>query len=257
MHHLTDPLFHDISHLKPSLPPPTQTLPHPQTLFTLFSELPTELRLKIWEHALPPRRILTITYSTVRSIYLSRTPPPTTLSITCESRSLTLHHYAPLILGPPPRKPALSPLIPFCPSTDTLYITSLAPILSQHLPELLYNLSTSPSRHAIQHLALDLRIWNICCDAGLLGILGRMRGLEGVDIVVEFGREFKGETAFIAAPEWRGDLDWVARRAEEGIGEERRKMLKAGVRNEGDGELLRGKEIRVRCVLLTKGGEQA
>lgn len=78
-----------------------------------------------------------------------------------------------------------------------------------------------------------------------------MRGLERVAIVVEFGREFRGERGFLEAPEWRGDLRGLAERAGGLLQQERQRACGFGVK--------RGKlgEVDVRCVLLTQGGEQA
>lgn len=70
-----------------------------------------------------------------------------------------------------------------------------------------------------------------------------MKALRNLKLVVEFGREFEGEIGFLAVPDWRGDLRWLA----------------GGV----EGELLRGKrdvgmgKVEVECVILTRGGEQA
>lgn len=70
--------------------------------------------------------------------------------------------------------------------------------------------------------------------------------------MVEFGRCFEGKLGFLEAPEWRRDLRWVAERAGEGLAEEK-------WRNRGWGgkEKREKEEVRVRCVILTRGGEQA
>ena len=75
-----------------------------------------------------------------------------------------------------------------------------------------------------------------------------------MDIVVEFGREFSGEVGFIEAPPWRKDLRWVAEQAEMRVGEERRRTR--SVVQYGTGDSKRD-PVTVRCVLLTRGGEQA
>lgn len=75
-------------------------------------------------------------------------------------------------------------------------------------------------------------------------------------MVVEFGRRFDGVLGFLEAPEWRSDLRYLADKAKEDLGVERgrgRSLL-------GDAEV--GKEdekgeVDVRCVILTRGGEQA
>jgi len=91
----------------------------------------------------------------------------------------------------------------------------------------------------------------------MLGVLGRMRELREVCIVVEFGREFRGEIGFLEAPEWRNDLRWVAEMAEREVGEE---MARVMGRVRVDREARGGgdeREVVVKCVLLTRGGEQA
>jgi hypothetical protein len=224
--------------------------------FTLFQSLPTELRLKIFTHTIPAVRVLKISYSPLYRAYIPNIAPPPALSINHESRSIVLATHTYLWLGP---KPLGNPLlIPFSPLTDTLYISSLQPLLPSHLPDLLYNLSTSPSRHNILKIAFDLRVWNACCEAGLLGVLARMRGLKEVDIVVEFGRGFKGEVAFLLAPKWRGDLRSLADRASVEVGRERDRVRGIiGMCKEGQGNGREGDVVDVQCVLLTRGGEQA
>lgn len=80
-------------------------------------------------------------------------------------------------------------------------------------------------------------------------------------MVVEFGRCFRGEVGFLEAPEWRGDLRWVAERAGREVGEERgrgRAVVERRGLGGGDKEEDVFREgIRVRCVILTRGGEQA
>ncbi len=82
-----------------------------------------------------------------------------------------------------------------------------------------------------------------------------MRELREVCLVVEFGRCFEGELGFLEAPEWRRDLRWVAERAGAELGEERLRARSKG-KVKGRIEDVKG-EVRVRCVILTRGGEQA
>ena len=85
-----------------------------------------------------------------------------------------------------------------------------------------------------------------------------MKNLQRVDMVVEFGRNFGGEVGFLEAPEWRGDLRWVAERAGEEVDVER--VRGKGVKRRGKNEKDEGEEtegVKVRCVILTRGGEQA
>lgn len=109
----------------------------------------------------------------------------------------------------------------------------------------------------LRKIAIDLRVWNECCEAGLLGVLGKMKELKEVSIVVEFGRDFKGEIGFLEAPEWRNDLRWVAEMAEREVGEEMGRA-RGKMRVENGVKKMKGKdEVVVRCVLLTRGGEQS
>jgi hypothetical protein len=241
--------------------------------FTLFPLLPTELRLKIYKQILAltsTPRILKIAYSPSLGRYISNTAPPLLLSLSAESRAYTLQTYTHLALGlSSPRKPLpssnphskshqdpASPLpIPICYATETLYISSLFPLLPTHLHDFLWNLLTSPSRHQIHSLAIDLRVFNTLCENGFLVVLARMRELREVCLVVEFGRCFEGELGFLEAPEWRRDLRWVAERAGAELGEERLRARSKG-KVKGRIEDVKG-EVRVRCVILTRGGEQA
>jgi len=183
--------------------------------FTLFSNLPIELRLKIYTHILelsPNTPILKISYSPSLARYISNTAPPITLSLCSESRTQTLLSWTHLALGTPlpsPRTCLSSPShipyypIPVCYTTQTLYISNLSPLLATHLHEIFFHLSTSAARHKIEKLAIDLRVWNELCENGFLTVVGRMKRLKEVDLVVEFGRKFEGELGFIEAPEWR------------------------------------------------------
>jgi len=75
-----------------------------------------------------------------------------------------------------------------------------------------------------------------------------MPQLREVKRVIEYGREFEGELGFLDVPEWRQDFKGAAERAEMEVREERKKMgfAEAETRN-----------VEVRCVILTKGGEMA
>ncbi|PVH87984.1 hypothetical protein DL98DRAFT_224400 [Cadophora sp. DSE1049] len=260
----------------------------PLATFHFFPHLPTELRLKIYKHILAlshashtSSRILKISFSPSLGCYKSNTPPPITLSISSESRLFTLSTHSYLSLGPLPKvlkpvRPIISSSsssssnsshskelyglpIPIAYSTDILYLSSLSPLLSTHLHSILYHFSTSPSRHLIQHLAIDFRVWAELCENGFLGIVSRMKALREVDLVVEFGRAFEGEVGFLECPAWRRDLKWVAEGAERGVREERRRVV--GTRRDGVGNGTGAGggglgDVSVRCVILTRGGEQ-
>lgn len=287
--------------------------------FHLFPSLPTELRLKIYNHIAnltSSRRILKISHSPMLERYTSNTAPPLILSLSAESRAWAQTQYSYLSLGPssnswsnprldPSAKPWSSDAklpVPICYATDTLYISGLSPLFPSQLSNTLYHLSTSGSRHWIQSLAVDLRVWNELCENGFLGVLGRMKGLREVLLVLEFGRNFRGELGFLEAPEWyvsfstsffcfwlcyiclgdvkqvadilalfdseysdmfwdlqlindrRMDLGWIAGNAGKELESERdraRGIMKENKREE------KKESVSVRCVILTRGGEQA
>lgn len=80
------------------------TLSQELSIFSVFPDLPTEIRLKIWTIILPGPRTIAIQYKTKTSNYngkdvsvftgwISPDPPPIALSICQESRSEALKHY--------------------------------------------------------------------------------------------------------------------------------------------------------------------
>ncbi len=76
--------------------------------------------------------------------------------------------------------------------------------------------------------------------------------------MVEFGRCFEGELGFLDAPEWRRDLRWIAERAGDELGEERQRIKSGGKVKGKMGKMgLMDEKVRVKCVILTRGGEQA
>jgi len=61
-------------------------------MFTIFPNLPSELRVKIWHHACFPRT-MTLTYSSANDAFHCTSPPPVLLSTTHESREEALRIY--------------------------------------------------------------------------------------------------------------------------------------------------------------------
>ncbi|KAH6677423.1 hypothetical protein B0J14DRAFT_651313 [Halenospora varia] len=221
--------------------------------FILFPLLPTELRFKIYTHIAhlitPP--ILHLNFSPFLQTYIPTIPPPLLLSLTSESRAFSKESYTYLKLGTSSTQLPVPILFPL----TTLYLT--LPPSPPFLRDLTYYLSVSPSRHEIERLAVDLRVWNELCEGGFLGVLAGMRRLGVVLLVVEFGRRFEGGLGFLEAPEWRGDLRWLAGRAREGIVQERKRGQMGWKRGGIEGECKGMGGIEVRCVILTRGGEHA
>lgn len=73
-----------------------------------------------------------------------------------------------------------------------------------------------------------------------------MKALREIFLVVEFGRAFEGQVGFLEVPSWRRDLKWVAEGAERDIREKGR-----------TGSMVGRADVKVRCVILTRGGEQS
>jgi hypothetical protein len=107
----------------------------PLKTFTLLPNLPLELRLKIWQHAQPTRRLVIYGRYTSNSPIPSTKPSPhlpITAFINRESRAETLKSYS-LI------RPLLQPIIAFNPHRDTLLLWyNIWPYLQLNLVHHLY-----------------------------------------------------------------------------------------------------------------------
>lgn len=93
--------------------------------FTLFAELPLELRLKIWQHTFPGPRVVKVnSYGIVKQdgynfhAFYSTSPIPMAMSICSESRIEALRHYH-ASFGM--RYPSIPSIIYFNYEIDTLY----------------------------------------------------------------------------------------------------------------------------------------
>jgi 2EXR family len=87
----------EASRLTHDLPRSTTTIK--TTTFPLFSQLPPELRRKIWKHALPEPRVINVDYvqrtrSTAPS-FVANHGPPTLLAVNREARAIALAQYEP------------------------------------------------------------------------------------------------------------------------------------------------------------------
>ncbi|KAK0643328.1 hypothetical protein B0T16DRAFT_391867 [Cercophora newfieldiana] len=99
---------------KPTLPP-VKTATPPK--FTLFSRLPTELRLHIWTLSCHPR-VVQVRYSPTSDRCLTPTPPPPILSVCREARDEALFSVYVLTFGTKTH----APRIYFSPALDVLYL---------------------------------------------------------------------------------------------------------------------------------------
>jgi hypothetical protein len=66
--------------------------PTPQD-FKLFSELPAEIKLKIWKEAMPKSRIIEVRWSEKRSCFVTACPVPTLFHVCFDCRKYTLERY--------------------------------------------------------------------------------------------------------------------------------------------------------------------
>ncbi|KAI1386178.1 uncharacterized protein F4822DRAFT_431052 [Hypoxylon trugodes] len=86
------------------------------TSFTLFSLLPTELRLHIWRHTCHPR-VVEVSYDNQEDRCTTLTAPPAVLHVCRESRFEALRIYKPSF-----GTQSHEPRIYFCHELDTLYL---------------------------------------------------------------------------------------------------------------------------------------
>jgi hypothetical protein len=185
---------------------------------------------------------------------ISLTKPPILSSINHESRAFLLStHQLLQISSPQSQPPSTNPCQPFPQSStpipvslehDTLYLTLR--LIYHDAPQTSFKSLLAPLPHLpIRSLALDFRAWNKFRQHNLISILAEMPHLREMRMVVEYGRDFAGPIAFLTVPSWRGDLTYLAERAQDEIMEMRRDL----------GVLDGRRVVLVKCVLLTKGGE--
>ncbi|KAK4444932.1 hypothetical protein QBC34DRAFT_307878 [Podospora aff. communis PSN243] len=92
-------------------------IPSKTPFFTLFSHLPTELRLQIWALSCHPR-VVEVRYSEPQDKCLTATPPPPILSVCREARNEALFSVYVLTFG----TKSHAPRIYFSPALDVLYL---------------------------------------------------------------------------------------------------------------------------------------
>ncbi|KAF4624892.1 hypothetical protein G7Y89_g13276 [Cudoniella acicularis] len=121
--------------------------------FSLFVELPLELRIKIWGNAFPEPRVVPVRYNRHQKQYTSDAAPPVLLHICTESRDIFLSTYEKLRLS---QKYDSAIFVDF--SCDTIFFDSL-----DCSPEgdLSYDLATSLQSHKILSCAIDSQVWEV------------------------------------------------------------------------------------------------
>lgn len=124
-----------------------------ESQFSLFPNLPSELRIKIWRVAFPGPRCVAVRYNKQHAQYTSDGPPPTLLQTCAESRNIFLSTYEKLMFSP---KHESSVYVDF--SRDTIYFNSLA---CSPDGDLAFDLATSPQRQKILYCAIDAQLWEV------------------------------------------------------------------------------------------------
>lgn len=122
--------------------------------FEPFTQLPSELRIKIWQACSPEQpRVVPVRYSRLHGQYVSNKPPPALAHVCSESRSLFLETYTKLILSP---KYESNVFIDF--SRDTIFFDTLD---CSPDGDLSLDLSSSPHRDRILYCAIDSQLWEV------------------------------------------------------------------------------------------------
>lgn len=146
--------------------------------FPLFPTLPSELRLKIWQHALPGPSVLPIRFSKSRSLYTTPVRPSSLLSTTSESRAVFLSIYTNLILSPSFQS---SVYIDF--EHDTIFFDRLE---CSPRGDLALDLARSPYREKIRKVAICSQLWEVLrvFRQGGLSEVSVLRGLKMLALVL-------------------------------------------------------------------------
>ncbi len=121
--------------------------------FELFTQLPVELRIKVWKHTFPEPRVLSVRFNRVTSQYTSTLAPPALVHVCSESRSLFLETYTKLILSP---KYDSAVFIDF--ARDTLFFDTLD---CSPDGDLSLDLASSPHRDRILYCAINSQLWEV------------------------------------------------------------------------------------------------
>lgn len=121
--------------------------------FPLFVELPTELRLKIWQLIIPEPRVVPVRYNRLFKQYTSTIEPPIAAQICSESRTLFLESYTKLILSP---KYESAVFVNF--ACDTIYFDHFD---CSPDGDLSFDLAISPHRDRILNCAISSELWEI------------------------------------------------------------------------------------------------
>lgn len=121
--------------------------------FNPFMNLPSELRINIWQHALPGPRVVAVRFSHAQNRYISDTPPPALLHASPESRSVFLSRYEKLIISATHDS---SVFVDF--ERDTVFFDNVD---CSPRGDLALDLASSPHRNKILQCAIDAQLWEV------------------------------------------------------------------------------------------------
>lgn len=210
----------------------------PEVLFPHFARLPAELQHKIWEEALPPSRIVQVSFSEDRGTFIPVTSPPAVLSVCHISRRIALSRYKSLDIGSSPVP------IPFDFNVDKLYVSGITPVTSIGGVNFLISMTESPIRENLRWLYIDSLVFSQLFKGGCLTPLGRMSKLEQVGLVVAYDTAYQGRgtTIDLVLAKWFL-FSWRGRPPPQRP--PARKKVAGGIRG----------VVRVRTVSLTRDGK--
>lgn len=145
-----------------------------QPLFTVFPNLPVELRLKIWGLASQTQRVLELNYAIVDQEFYTHQSPPSVLHTNCESREVGLHYYH-LSFSTEKQQAAIY----FNPINDIIYFGN-----RQYSDEISYMIE-----HFAKQTAPHERILNLAISEHLWHTSDPIRGPFAFDILRQWGFE--------------------------------------------------------------------
>jgi len=123
------------------------------SVFHLFPNLPSELRLKIYEETFPTAQIIPVRFSRPQNQYTTLNPPHPLLSVSKESRDCYLSTHTNLILNP---RYTSTVFINF--ALDTIFFDNIE---CSPAGDLAWDLASSPHKDRILRCAIDAQLWEI------------------------------------------------------------------------------------------------
>jgi 2EXR family len=171
-------------------------------IFTIFTSLPSELRIKIWRCAFPGPRVVPVRFQRSSNQYTSNSAPPSLLYVSSESRSLFLSTYTKLILAP---KYDSAVFVDF--TMDTIFFDNLD---CSPDGDLSFDLARSPHSDRILSCAIDSQVWEVLrvFKYDSLSEVTRMPNLKTIALVMMRDRD-RGVLDQIQAENYGGENSFI------------------------------------------------